>query len=163
MVSHRAGVPALARARRAGVEAVALEPRKFPSRRAYFSMLLRLLRSRGTDVVAMSGWLLKLPPVIVLAYRNRIVNIHPALLPLFGGKGMYGRRVHEAVLRSGMKVSGCTVHLVNGGYDTGPILLQRTVPVKPGDSPERLAGRVLREEHRAFPEAVKKVVSELDS
>jgi folate-dependent phosphoribosylglycinamide formyltransferase PurN len=96
-----------------------------------------------------------LPRSVVEEYRGRIMNIHPALLPLFGGRGMYGERVHQAVLESGMKVSGCTVHFVDEEYDSGPIILQRTVPVLEGDTPQTLAARVLAQEHRAYTEAIR--------
>ena len=158
VVSSRAGVPALSRARRAGVDAVVMDPRRWRSSRGYFQELLTLLRDRRIEMVCLAGWLVRLSPAVVRAFRGRMLSIHPSLLPLFGGAGMYGRRVHEAVLHSGMKVSGCTVHLVNERYDAGPILVQRSVPVKPGDTPQSLARRVLREEHRAYPEAVRMVL-----
>jgi len=96
----------------------------------------------------------KIPPEIIDVYRDRMVNIHPALLPSFGGKGMYGRHVHEAVLRSGCKVSGVTVHMVDEKYDHGAIVAQRSVPVEEGDSAETLAERVLRVEHSLYPEVL---------
>lgn len=158
VVSSRSGVPALSRARRAGVDAIVMDPGRSRSSRGYFQALRSLLRDRRIGLLCLAGWLVRLSPAVVRAFRGRILSIHPSLLPLFGGRGMYGRRVHEAVLRSGMKVSGCTVHWVNERYDSGPILVQRSVPVTPGDTPESLARRVLREEHRAYPEAVRMVL-----
>jgi folate-dependent phosphoribosylglycinamide formyltransferase PurN len=106
------------------------------------------------DLVVLAGYLKLVPPGVVTRYRGRILNVHPALLPAFGGKGMYGRRVHEAVLASGARESGATVHLVDEVYDRGPILGQVRVPVLPGDDPERLAARVLEAEHRLLPAVV---------
>ncbi|MBI1757436.1 MAG: phosphoribosylglycinamide formyltransferase [Fimbriimonas ginsengisoli] len=118
---------------------------------------------QGCDLVCLAGYLRLLPNEVLRAFQNRILNIHPALLPRFGGKGMYGMRVHEAVLAAGVSESGCTVHLVNERYDGGRILLQRRVPVLPGDTPETLAARVLKEEHRAYPEAIAQVLHELEA
>jgi phosphoribosylglycinamide formyltransferase-1 len=115
---------------------------------------LRLLRSYHVDLVVLAGYLKLVPPVVISAYRGRIINIHPALLPDFGGKGMYGRRVHEAVLASGVRESGASVHLVDERYDQGAVLAQVRVPVLPDDTPERLAERVLRVEHQLLPAVV---------
>jgi folate-dependent phosphoribosylglycinamide formyltransferase PurN len=112
------------------------------------------LERHGVDLIVLAGYLRLVPPGIVARFRGRIINIHPALLPGFGGKGMYGRRVHEAVLASGARESGATVHLVDEVYDRGPILGQVRVPVLPGDDPERLAARVLEAEHRLLPAVV---------
>jgi len=116
---------------------------------------LELLRQRHVDLIVLAGYLKLVPPAVIAAYRDRIINIHPALLPSFGGPGMYGLRVHQAVLASGVKVSGCTVHLVDEEYDRGPILAQSRVPVLPGDTAETLAARVLEAEHRLLPAVVR--------
>ena len=113
----------------------------------------------GADLVVLAGYLRLVPPSIVREYAGRIVNIHPALLPAFGGAGMYGRHVHEAVLRRGVRVTGATVHFVDAEYDEGPIILQWPVPVLDGDTPERLAARVLAVEQRLLPEAVEAVAA----
>jgi folate-dependent phosphoribosylglycinamide formyltransferase PurN len=105
-------------------------------------------------LVVLAGYLKLVPAPVIEAYRGRIINIHPALLPAFGGKGMYGHRVHEAVLASGARESGASVHLVDEVYDRGPVLAQARVPVLPGDDAERLAARVLEAEHRLLPAAV---------
>jgi phosphoribosylglycinamide formyltransferase-1 len=115
---------------------------------------LRLLKRQQTDLVVLAGYLKLVPAPVIGAYRGRIINIHPALLPAFGGKGMYGHRVHEAVLASGARETGATVHLVDEVYDRGPVLAQARVPVLPGDTPEQLAARVLEAEHRLLPAAV---------
>ena len=116
---------------------------------------LEALRQHHVDLIVLAGYLKLVPPAVIAAFRDRIINIHPALLPSFGGPGMYGLRVHQAVLASGVKVSGCTVHLVDEEYDRGPILAQSRVPVFPGDTAETLATRVLEAEHRLLPAVVR--------
>jgi phosphoribosylglycinamide formyltransferase 1 len=115
---------------------------------------LEQLRRHRVDLVVLAGYIRLVPPSVIAAYRGRIINIHPALLPDFGGKGMYGRRVHEAVLASGARETGATVHLVDEAYDHGATLAQARVPVLRGDTPERLAERVLEAEHRLLPAVV---------
>lgn len=149
----RAG--ALKRARRAGIDTVILDPAGFPGADAYVEALMAALRHRSVDAIALAGYLRKIPAAVVAAYRGRMVNIHPALLPAFGGKGLYGRRVHEAVIEAGVRESGATVHFVDEEYDTGPILLQESVPVYPDDTPDTLAGRVLAVEHLLYPRALR--------
>jgi formyltetrahydrofolate-dependent phosphoribosylglycinamide formyltransferase len=115
---------------------------------------LEALAAHRIDLVVLAGYLKLVPPAVVERYRGRIVNIHPALLPAFGGPGMYGRRVHEAVLAAGERTSGATVHLVDEVYDRGAVLAQERVPVLPGDTPDTLAARVLAVEHRLLPAVV---------
>jgi phosphoribosylglycinamide formyltransferase 1 len=115
---------------------------------------LAVLRKREVDLVVLAGYLKLVPAPVIAAYRGRIINIHPALLPAFGGKGMYGRRVHQAVLASGAKETGATVHLVDEAYDRGAVLAQARVPILPGDTPDRLSARVLEVEHRLLPAVV---------
>jgi len=156
VIGTRRDAPALERAQAAGVETVVIPPRKYEGdEAAYGEALLRALRRRDVGLICLAGYMRLLPPAVVHAYRGRIMNIHPALLPLFGGQGMYGERVHRAVLESGMKVTGVTVHFVDEQYDTGPIILQRVVPVLDDDTPETLAARVLAEEHRAYAQAIR--------
>lgn len=121
---------------------------------AFAGWLLKTLRDHGVALVVLAGFLRKIPAPVIQAYRNRIVNVHPALLPAFGGKGMYGRHVHEAVLAYGCKVSGATVHIVSEEYDSGPPILQQCVPVLDDDTPESLAARILPVEHSLLPRAV---------
>ena len=154
LVTDRAGIGAIGRAERVGVPHAVCAPQDFDGERAYGAALLDVLGKHGADFVALAGFLKKIPPALVQAYRHRIVNIHPALLPLHGGAGLYGRRVHEAVLAAGEGESGATVHLVDEDYDTGPIVLQARVPVEKGDTPDTLAARVLAEEHRLYPAAL---------
>lgn len=149
VVSNREDAGALERARAGGIAtAVIARDGNDPER------LLHHLREQRTDLVVLAGYLKKVPDAVVAAFRGRMLNIHPALLPAFGGPGMYGRRVHEAVLASGARLSGATVHLVDEVYDHGTILAQWPVPVRPGDTPDTLAARVLAVEHRLFPAVV---------
>ncbi|MGN6392553.1 MAG: formyltransferase family protein, partial [Gemmatimonadales bacterium] len=146
--SHGGAGGGLARARPASVDAELLAD---PSDGAEW--IERLSRHR-VDLLVLAGYLKLVPPDVVSHYRNRIVNVHPALLPAFGGPGMYGHRVHEAVLTSGVREAGATVHLVDEVYDHGAVLAQARVPVLPGDTPETLAARVLVVEHRLLPAVV---------
>lgn len=159
VVSDRPGIGALDRAGKAGVTAHILSPQEFDSADIFGLKLLELFDAHRIELIVLAGYLKMIPANVVSAFGNRIVNIHPALLPAFGGRGMYGRRVHEAVLASGVKVSGCTVHFVNEQYDRGPIIAQRCVPVYHDDTPDELAARILVEEHCLLPEVVDLVAS----
>ncbi len=154
VASDRREAGALRRAEAVDLPTLFVDPTRFPERTAFDGELQRLLAPYTPDLVCLAGYLRILTPGFVAHFPQRILNIHPALLPSFGGEGMYGRKVHEAVLASGAKFSGCTVHFVDEGTDTGPIVLQSTVPVLDNDTPESLAERVLIEEHRLFPRAV---------
>jgi len=136
-----------------GIPTHLVRPKEFPSVEAYSDAMCRLLDEAGVDLVCLAGFLSYW--IIPDRYLGRVMNIHPALLPAFGGKGMHGHHVHEAVLARGCKVSGCTVHFVNNTYDDGPIILQRAVPVYAEDTPDDLAARVFREECIAYPEAIR--------
>lgn len=149
---YKAGV--LDRAQTLGVSTRVLFPRAFESDKLYANTLLELLHAEKIDLIALAGYLCKIPVPVVEAFWGRILNIHPALLPRFGGKGLYGHRVHQAVLKAKETFSGATVHFVDEEYDTGPILLQKKVPVLPDDTPDSLAERVLAVEHQIFPEAL---------
>lgn len=155
VIGTRAGAPALDRAESAGVPTVVASPKAFADNIAYGDELLHLLAEHYIGLVCLAGYMRLLPDDVVHAYHGRIMNVHPALLPLFGGHGMYGEHVHQAVIESGMKVSGCTVHFVDNEYDHGPIIIQTAVPVHEGDTPEELAARILPEEHRAYARAVR--------
>ena len=146
VVASAAGAGALERARRAGVSTVVLTDPEDPA---------ELVTATGdARLVVLAGYVKRVPPAAVARLRWRVINIHPALLPAFGGPGMYGRRVHEAVLESGATLSGATVHYVDEEYDRGPIIAQWPVPVRPHDTPETLAARVLEVEHRLLPQVV---------
>lgn len=145
------GIGALGRAEKAGISTAVVRRDAFPDRESFVQAMLFQLQSWQTDVIVLAGYLKKLPDEVVRAYRGRILNIHPALLPKFGGKGFYGIHVHEAVLAAGESVSGCTVHLVDEIFDHGDVIVQTSVPVLPGDTPETLQKRVLAQEHLLFP------------
>lgn len=147
-------VPAMDRARNNGVPAIAVSPKEFASDEDYGRRILEILLEYKVDLICLAGYMRILPPQVVRAYRNRIMNTHAALIPSFCGKGMYGEHVHRAVLEYGAKVSGCTIHFVDEQYDTGPIIIQKAVPVEEGDTPETLAARILPLEHQSYVEAI---------
>ena len=159
VVSDRPGVYALERAKNAGVPAIIVESDKnIPKSERWQKLsdnILNLAKIHDIKLIVLAGFLSILAGKIIQDYSSRIINLHPALLPKFGGDGMYGENVHRAVLDAGETESGCTVHLVDAGTDTGPILLQRKVPVLPGDTPDSLADKIHKEEHIAIVEAVK--------
>jgi formyltetrahydrofolate-dependent phosphoribosylglycinamide formyltransferase len=148
VISNRADAAGLEIARRHGIPTLVL------AAPADGSAWLEALRTAQASLLVLAGYLKLVPPDVIEHWRGRIVNIHPALLPDFGGPGMYGRRVHEAVLRAGMRESGASVHLVDEVYDRGEVLAQERVPVLPADTPETLAQRVLAVEHRLLPAVV---------
>lgn len=155
VISSKPGVFALERARRAGIEAVTLGRKEFPDVEAYSQALIGALRERDVELVVLSGFLTITSDSFVQAFPNRVMNVHPALLPAFGGKGYYGLHVHEAALERGVKLTGATVHFANEVCDGGPIILQKAVEVKEGDTPETLQKRVMQEaEWLLLPEAV---------
>ncbi|MEN3002486.1 MAG: phosphoribosylglycinamide formyltransferase [Armatimonadota bacterium] len=155
VIGTREDAPALQRARERGVPTRVINPKAFPDEEAYGATLLEALNAVQPHLICLAGYMRLLPANVVRAYPYRILNIHPALLPLFGGKGMYGLRVHEAVLQSGMKVAGCTVHFVDEQYDTGPIVLQSVIEVRDDDTPETLAARLLPVEHATYIRAIR--------
>ena len=156
VIATRSDAPVLERARAMQVATSVVSPRKYEDDEAgYAEALERVLTRHDIGLICLAGYMRRLPTPIVSAYARRIMNVHPALLPLFGGRGMYGEHVHAAVLESGMKVSGCTVHFVDEHYDTGPIILQSTVPVEEEDTPHTLAARILPREHEAYIRAVR--------
>ena len=154
-ISDRRNAGALDLAAERNIPATVLHPRDFATEEDYSRILLEKLRAYGADFIALAGFLKKIPAHVIEPFKGRIVNVHPSLLPAFGGPGMYGRRVHEAVLEYGVHWTGATVHLVEEVYDTGPIVLQEAVPVLPEDDPDDIAARVLVAEHRLLPEALR--------
>lgn len=157
VVSDRPGAYALERAKQAAVPAYVVPWRQDPQE--FGRRLADVLERHGAEWVCLAGFLRILDPEFVDRYRGRILNIHPALLPAFGGRGMYGERVHRAVLEAGVRESGCTVHFVTAEVDAGPVVAQARVPVYPGDTVESLAARVAEQEHRLYPDAIRKVVT----
>ncbi|UCE18854.1 MAG: phosphoribosylglycinamide formyltransferase [Gemmatimonadota bacterium] len=154
VISNNSKAYALERARNHNIAAVHLSHKQFESGDAFDDALIEMLKKHGVELVVLAGYMKLISPKVCEAYRHRILNIHPALLPSFGGKGMYGMHVHEAVIESGAKISGLTVHIVDEQYDHGPIVLQKTVPVRDDDDPDSLAARILPEEHKMYPEAI---------
>ncbi len=155
VISNNADAYALTRARDAGIEARCISPRDYDDREEYNEELLAALKSYDVGLVVLAGFLVVIPPQVVKAFPNRIINIHPSLIPSFCGKGYYGLKVHEAALSRGVKVTGATVHFVDEGTDTGPIILQKAVEIKPGDTPEVLQRRVMEEaEWKLLPKAI---------
>jgi phosphoribosylglycinamide formyltransferase-1 len=152
VVSNRADAYGLVRAESAGVPTAIVERADCATRQEFSERIFDLCRQVRVDLVCLAGFLQLLP--VPDDYRNRVLNIHPALIPAFCGKGYYGHHVHEAALAYGVKVSGCTVHFADNQYDHGPIVLQRTVPVLDDDTPETLAARVFEQECEAYPEAI---------
>lgn len=158
--SNNANVYALERAKNAGIEAMALSPSSFETREEFNQAMLRALKERNLDLIVLAGFLVKIPPEMVEAFRGRIINIHPSLIPSFCGVGYYGLKVHEAALKRGVKVTGATVHYVDEGMDSGPIILQRAVEVKSGDTPKRLQQRVMEEaEWVILPQAIHQIAN----
>lgn len=154
VISNNPGAGALQIAKDHGIDARHISRAQFDTDEAFEQNLLETLERHGVNFIVLAGYMKKVSSAVISRYRNRIVNIHPALLPDFGGKGMYGEHVHKAVIASGRKVSGATVHVVDEVYDHGAIVLQQTVPVSPDDTPESLAKKVLEVEHRLYPEAI---------
>jgi phosphoribosylglycinamide formyltransferase 1 len=153
VIASRPGLLGIQRARDAGLPLAIIDRREFPDVVAFSHQIFTALDSAQIDLVCLAGWLCLLD--LPASYTGRVMNIHPALLPSFGGKGMYGQKVHQAVLDRGCKVSGCTVHFVDSTYDSGPIILQRTCAVEEGDTAELLAHRVFEEEKIAYPQAIR--------
>jgi phosphoribosylglycinamide formyltransferase-1 len=153
VIASRPGIKGIDRAREAGLPCHLVEAAKYSNTKEFSREIFRICEQAQADLICLAGWLslLDIPP----AFDGRIMNIHPALLPSFGGKGMYGRRAHQAVLDHGCKISGCTVHFVDRAYDTGPIILQRACPVMDDDTAESLAHRVFEEEKIAYPQAIR--------
>lgn len=154
VVSNNSKAFALERARNHNIAALHLSHKQFATPEEFDQRLLEVLKDNQIDLVILAGYMKILSPVIIRAYKNRILNIHPALLPHFGGPGMYGIHVHEAVIKSGVKITGVTVHIVDEVYDHGAIVIQKPVEVKDDDTPETLAERVLKIEHQTYKEAI---------
>ena len=145
VISNNKNAYALERARQAGIDAVCVSPRDFAEREQFNDALLREVDACSPDLIVLAGFLVVIPPALIRKYENRIINIHPSLIPSFCGTGYYGLKVHEAVLARGVKITGATVHFVDEGTDTGPIIMQKSVEVRQDDTPEILQRRVMEE------------------
>ncbi len=155
VISNNPGAYALERAKKHGIEAVCISPKEYESRAAFNEDFLRRLDAYEVDLVVLAGFLVVIPEQMIAKYRNRIINIHPSLIPSFCGTGYYGLKVHEGALARGVKVTGATVHFVDEGTDTGPIILQKAVEVQESDTPEILQRRVMEQaEWKIMPQAI---------
>ena len=162
VISNNPGAYALERARDHGIEAVCISPKSFENRVAFNEAFLKKTDEYNLDLIVLAGFLVTIPEEMIRKYRNKIINIHPSLIPSFCGVGYYGLKVHEAALARGVKVTGATVHYVDEGVDSGPILLQKAVEVQPGDTPQVLQRRVMEQaEWIILPEAVNKIANGL--
>lgn len=155
LVVNKTGVKSIERAEKAEIPVFHISEKQYDSYTEYESELLNTCKKLNPNVIVLAGYMRKIPSSLIQAFENKILNIHPALLPKFGGKGMYGMHVHNAVIQANEKESGCTVHIVTEKFDEGPILDQAKVPVFPTDSPEILQKRVLVEEHKLYPKVLR--------
>lgn len=155
VISNNANAYALERAKGKGIKAVCISPKDYPDRAEFNRDFLAKLDVYGVDLVVLAGFLVVIPQKMIAKYRNRIINIHPSLIPAFCGTGFYGLKVHEGALARGVKLTGATVHFVDEGTDTGPIILQKAVAVEEGDTPEILQRRVMEQaEWKILPQAI---------
>ena len=161
VISSTSKAYSLERAKNHGIKAKVIGKENYPDISDRTDAILAALKEEETDMIVLAGYMSVLDARLIDAYRDRIINIHPSLIPKYCGKGFYGHHVHEAVLAGGETESGATVHFVDEGVDTGKIILQRTVPVEPGDTPDTLAARVLKVEHTILPLAVKQLTETL--
>lgn len=160
VISNNKNAYALERAKQRGIEALCISPRDYESRVEFNREFLEKLDSYQADLVVLAGFLVVIPEEMIAKYRNRIINIHPSLIPSFCGTGYYGLKVHEAALARGVRVTGATVHFVDEGTDTGPIILQKAVAVEQGDTPEILQRRVMEQaEWKILPEAIQLIAN----
>lgn len=160
VISNNKNAYALQRAQNAGIRSVCISPKDFEDRELFHKALLGQVNEFMPDLIVLAGFLVNIPAEMIKAYRNRIINIHPSLIPSFCGVGYYGLKVHEAALARGVKVSGATVHYVDEGTDTGPILLQKAVKVKPNDTPEKLQKRIMKKaEWKLLPQAIQMIAN----
>ena len=160
VVSNKSSAGALEIARNHNIPAIHLTIKQFDSQEEFDTAFLKHLHDYNINFIILAGYLKMISPIIIKNYKYRILNIHPALLPSFGGKGLYGHFVHEAILEYGCKVSGVTVHIVDEEYDTGPIVMQKCVPVNEDDTPDTLAARVLKQEHQIYAQAIQLFVED---
>lgn len=160
VISNNQGAYALERARSHGIAAECISPKSFVRREAFNEALISRVDAYGLDLIVLAGFLVKIPEAMIAKYRNKIINIHPSLIPSFCGVGYYGLKVHEAALARGVKLTGATVHYVDEGMDSGPIILQKAVEVKEGDTPQSLQRRVMEEaEWKILPQAIQMIAN----
>lgn len=158
VISNNKNAYALERAKQAGIKDIVVSPKDFESREVFNENLLKTLQELNPDLIVLAGYLVVIPEIVIDAFENRIINIHPSLIPAFCGTGYYGLKVHEAALKRGVKVVGATVHFVDKGTDTGPIIMQKAVAVQNGDTPKVLQQRVMEQaEWNILPTAIDKI------
>ena len=155
LVASKPNIGAIERAKKAGIQVLCYDKETYAEKSDFYRFLRETFQTAGIDYIVLAGWLLIVPQDFISAFEDRIINIHPALLPSFGGKGYYGLHVHTAAIEHGVKISGATVHFVSADVDGGAILMQRAVEVKDDDTPETLHARILKEEHQMLPLCVK--------
>lgn len=160
VISNNEGAYALERAKKHGVDGLCISPKNFADREQFYRALLDKLEEYSLDLIVLAGYLVTITPAMIARYKNRIINIHPSLIPSFCGVGYYGLKVHEAALARGVKITGATVHFVDEGMDSGPIILQKAVEVLPGDTPKVLQQRVMEQaEWVILPQAIDRIAN----
>jgi phosphoribosylglycinamide formyltransferase-1 len=160
VISNNYGVYSLERAEKAGISSEVVSPKDYPDRSSFNRALLEKIDEKRPDLIVLAGFLVVVPEIVINKYEGKIINIHPSLIPSFCGTGYYGLRVHKAALERGVKVSGATVHFVDAGTDTGPIILQKSVYVQDGDTPETLQKRIMEEaEWKILPQAINMIAN----
>ncbi|MBN2731070.1 MAG: phosphoribosylglycinamide formyltransferase [Balneolaceae bacterium] len=162
LISNKPDIGAIERAQKHGIPTKIMAPPSFSNQEEYEKVMLKKLKQWQPDLIVLAGYLLKIPAVVIRAYPDMIINIHPSLLPKYGGKGFYGLKVHEAVINAGETETGCSVHVVTENYDEGPVIARRTVPVYPDDTPKELADRVLEQEHQLLPDVIQNFSTNLN-
>lgn len=160
LISNRDNIGAIERAEKNGIPSKVIDP-NILSEKQFTEQLLSQLEEWNADLIALAGYLKRIPSSVIKKYENRILNIHPSLLPKYGGKGFFGLNVHRAVLEAGEEESGCSVHVVTEEFDEGPVVARAKIKVQPNDSPELLAKRILTEEHKLYPKAIQKHLQNL--
>jgi len=163
LITNKSDIKALERAKKHQIPTAVLKPSSYSDKKGYEQALLDTLEQWQPSLIVLAGYLYKIPSAIIQAYPQRIINIHPSLLPDFGGKGMYGIHVHRAAIKQGVSESGCTVHIVTEKYDQGPILGQKKVAVHKTDTPQELARRILTQEHLLLPQVIGSFIKNLNS
>lgn len=163
LIASRPAIGAIEKASNANIPSTVIQRKQFDGSNQFDTALLNEISNAEPDLIVLAGYMVQIPVSVIRAFENKIINIHPSLLPDFGGKGFYGLKVHEAVIEAGKSESGCTVHLVTENYDEGPILAQSKVPVLPNDTPESLASRVLSEEHKLLPKTIQTILKNRNS
>lgn len=159
LISNKSDIGAIERAQKHDIPTQVVAPSGFSDREEYEKALLEKLAQWRPDLIVLAGYLLKIPAAVIQAYPDKIINIHPSLLPKYGGRGFYGLKVHEAVVNAGETETGCSVHVVTENYDEGPVIARRTVSVHPDDTPKELADRVLEQEHKLLPDVIRKFLT----